>query len=336
MHVSQDRSTRRIAEQGLPPRRHAWFVFAVLVAADGRGLRRPPGRRLDVPAPQGGVEPVRPPAGQPRLHRLDRRRARHRAAVAARGPLEPREEHRADGRDLERRHHRLRVRPRLRPPARRARASSDWARRPTARRVRRCSPASFPARQRSTVLGAFLGAGLVGSVLGVVLGGVIAENWGWRAASASSASRACARVARLGHRAGRRRHGGRESRDRTRESLPLREVVAYLLRPRTVHLHVRRRGPAAARGLDDLGLDAELLQSLLRARAGRRRTRAPASSCCSAPSVSIGWSLAGRPLVAPRQRRARLYVPAFVAVLTTLFMCCGLRRRRRRVRRSSR
>jgi MFS family permease len=35
----------------------------------------------------------------------------------------------------------------------------------------------FPAKLRSTVLGAFLGAGLVGSVLGVVLGGVIAEHW---------------------------------------------------------------------------------------------------------------------------------------------------------------
>jgi MFS family permease len=39
----------------------------------------------------------------------------------------------------------------------------------------------FPARMRSTVLGAFLGAGLIGSVLGVVLGGVIAERWGWQA-----------------------------------------------------------------------------------------------------------------------------------------------------------
>ena len=39
----------------------------------------------------------------------------------------------------------------------------------------------FPARMRSTVLGAFLAAGLLGSVLGVVLGGVIAERWGWQA-----------------------------------------------------------------------------------------------------------------------------------------------------------
>ena len=36
----------------------------------------------------------------------------------------------------------------------------------------------FPARMRSTVLGAFLAAGLVGSVLGVVLGGVIVDALG--------------------------------------------------------------------------------------------------------------------------------------------------------------
>lgn len=39
----------------------------------------------------------------------------------------------------------------------------------------------FPARMRSTVLGAFLAAGLMGSVLGVVAGGLIAERWGWHA-----------------------------------------------------------------------------------------------------------------------------------------------------------
>ena len=39
----------------------------------------------------------------------------------------------------------------------------------------------FPARMRSTVLGAFLAAGMMGSVLGVVLGGFIAQHWGWQA-----------------------------------------------------------------------------------------------------------------------------------------------------------
>jgi MFS transporter, Spinster family, sphingosine-1-phosphate transporter len=39
----------------------------------------------------------------------------------------------------------------------------------------------FPARMRSTVLGAFLAAGMIGSVLGVVLGGFISERWGWQA-----------------------------------------------------------------------------------------------------------------------------------------------------------
>lgn len=40
----------------------------------------------------------------------------------------------------------------------------------------------FPARQRATVLGAFLSAGLFGSVLGVVLGGAVAAQSGWRMA----------------------------------------------------------------------------------------------------------------------------------------------------------
>ena len=39
----------------------------------------------------------------------------------------------------------------------------------------------FPARLRSTVLGAFLAAGVLGSVLGVALGGIIAQHWSWRA-----------------------------------------------------------------------------------------------------------------------------------------------------------
>ena len=39
----------------------------------------------------------------------------------------------------------------------------------------------FPARMRSTVIGAFLAAGMIGSVLGVVLGGYISQRWGWQA-----------------------------------------------------------------------------------------------------------------------------------------------------------
>jgi predicted MFS family arabinose efflux permease len=39
----------------------------------------------------------------------------------------------------------------------------------------------FPARMRSTILGAFIAASTLGSVLGVVMGGFIAERWGWAA-----------------------------------------------------------------------------------------------------------------------------------------------------------
>lgn len=44
----------------------------------------------------------------------------------------------------------------------------------------------FPERLRATVFGGLLSAGSLGSVLGVVLGGVIAEQWGWRAAFAAA------------------------------------------------------------------------------------------------------------------------------------------------------
>jgi MFS family permease len=40
----------------------------------------------------------------------------------------------------------------------------------------------FPRRLRSALLGAFFAAGSLGSVIGVLLGGVIAANYGWKAA----------------------------------------------------------------------------------------------------------------------------------------------------------
>ena len=41
---------------------------------------------------------------------------------------------------------------------------------------------AFPARVRSTLMGAFLAAGMIGSVLGIVAGGLLAQSLGWRAA----------------------------------------------------------------------------------------------------------------------------------------------------------
>lgn len=38
----------------------------------------------------------------------------------------------------------------------------------------------FPARQHSTVMGAFLASALFGSVFSIVLGGILAERYGWR------------------------------------------------------------------------------------------------------------------------------------------------------------
>ena len=94
-------------------------------------LRRPPGRRVDVPAPQGAVEPERRPARRARGDRVDRRRARHRAPVLARGPLEPRQEHVRDGDRLELRDDRMRIRRQLCPTVRGAKR-----RRPRRSRIR--------------------------------------------------------------------------------------------------------------------------------------------------------------------------------------------------------
>lgn len=38
----------------------------------------------------------------------------------------------------------------------------------------------FPARMRSTIVGAFLSAAILGSALGIALGGVLSERWGWQ------------------------------------------------------------------------------------------------------------------------------------------------------------
>ena len=40
----------------------------------------------------------------------------------------------------------------------------------------------FPPARRATVLGAFQSAAPLGATLGVALGGVVAAQWGWRAA----------------------------------------------------------------------------------------------------------------------------------------------------------
>ena len=102
------------AEHRLAPRRYAWTVFAILFALMVVDYVD---RQVVVsmfPHLKAAVEPLRRPARRARVDRVDHRRARRRPAVAARRPLEPRQEHLPDGAGLEPRDDRLRVRGELR------------------------------------------------------------------------------------------------------------------------------------------------------------------------------------------------------------------------------
>jgi predicted MFS family arabinose efflux permease len=179
----------------------------------------------------------------------------------------------------------------------------------------------FPAKLRSTVLGAFLGAGLVGSVAGVVLGGVIAETWGWRAGfgivgvpGLVLALLVWICVRDEGAMAAPRATTGRPP-------MPLRDVVRELLGPRTVVYTCIGAGlqllvvatiwawaPSFFNRYYGLAPDQAALKTGLVVLLG---------------SVgSVAWSLISDRL-SHRDGRMRLYVPAAVAVLTTVFMCAA-------------
>ena len=177
----------------------------------------------------------------------------------------------------------------------------------------------FPARQRGTVLGAFLGAGLVGSVLGVVLGGVIAEHSGWRAGfgvvGVPGLVLAILVWLFVRERGALSAPAARQGDD----AVPLKDVVAELLRPRTVVYTC-------------LGAGLQLLVvSTIWAWApsyfNRFHGLAPDAAGIRAGLIvllgavgAVGWSLLADRL-ARRDARARLYVPAGVACATAVCMC---------------
>ena len=135
----------------------------------------------------------------------------------------------------------------------------------------------FPARVRSTMLGAFLAAAVVGSVLGVMLGGIIAERWGWqlrhrrrrRTRPDPGAAFFCV-CARVRHCGGNRECGPRRNRWRRRAA-----AVSPARRSRYLH----RRRIAIAGGFGNVCVAAKLFQSLRRAarRSGRSPYRARSS-----------------------------------------------------------
>jgi MFS transporter, Spinster family, sphingosine-1-phosphate transporter len=185
----------------------------------------------------------------------------------------------------------------------------------------------FPARMRSTVIGAFLAAGMIGSVLGVVLGGYISQRWGWQAgfgavgipglvlcvvfllvvrddyktvALPSAASAASAAAARR---------------------LTARAVITELLRPRTALV------TCIGAGLNLLVVSTiwAWLPSYLNRYYGLATDQAGLKTAIVVLVGAIGalvWSRVADRLSA-RIPNARLIVPAVAAVLTTVFMCAA-------------
>jgi MFS transporter, Spinster family, sphingosine-1-phosphate transporter len=155
-------------------------------------------------------------------------------------------------------------------------------------------------------------------VLGVVLGGVIAEHWGWRAGFGVVGLPGLVLAAlvwlfvRDEHTLAVR--GGPAS-----SPLSLARVVGDLLRPRTVVY------TCLGAGLQLLVVST--VWAWTPSYFNRFYGLAPDDAAMRTGLVvllgavgSIGWSLLADRM-ARRDRRARLYVPAAVAVLTTVFMC---------------
>jgi len=178
----------------------------------------------------------------------------------------------------------------------------------------------FPARMRSTVLGAFLAAGLVGSVLGVVLGGVIAERWGWQAGFGAVGIpglilallfvfivRDYKTVALPGSRSG-----------SNKPRMAASTIVAALLKPRTALVTCLGAGFQLVM--------VSTMYAWLPSYLNRYYGLAPDQAGLKTGLVilvggvaAIVWSVVADRLSA-RFPRARLHVPAIAAVLTTAFM----------------
>ena len=178
----------------------------------------------------------------------------------------------------------------------------------------------FPARMRSTVLGAFLAAGLIGSVLGVVLGGVIAERWGWQAGFGAVGVpgmllaivfvlvvRDYKTVALPGESTG------------ARKTMRAGAIVGELLRPRTAIV------TCVGAGLQLVMVSTTY--AWMPSYFNRYYGLAPDAAGLKTGLVvllggvgAIAFSMIADRL-STRFPRARLYVPAVAAVLTATFMC---------------
>jgi predicted MFS family arabinose efflux permease len=178
----------------------------------------------------------------------------------------------------------------------------------------------FPARMRSTVLGAFLAAALVGSVLGVVAGGVIAERWGWQAGFGAVGIPGLAlavlfvlvvrdyRTVALPQAAGADRRG----------AMAPRTIAAALLRPRTALVTCIGAGLQ----LVMVSTTYAWLPSYFNRFYGLAPDQAGLKTGLVVLLSGVGavlWSIVADRM-SSRFACARLYVPAAAAVLTAAFM----------------
>jgi predicted MFS family arabinose efflux permease len=182
----------------------------------------------------------------------------------------------------------------------------------------------FPPRMRSTVLGAFLAAGMLGSVLGVVLGGVIAERWGWQAGfgAVGVPGLFLAVVFLLVARDYQTVALPSSTSPGRKPAMGVVTIATELLRPRTA--------PIACVGAGLQLLAASTIYAWLPSYLNRSYGLAPDHAGLKAGLVVLAggigaviWSLVADRL-AVRTPRARLLVPAVVAVATTMLLCPAL------------
>jgi MFS family permease len=181
----------------------------------------------------------------------------------------------------------------------------------------------FPARMRSTVLGAFLAAGLVGSVLGVIAGGVVAERWGWQAGFGvvGVPGLLLALLFVLVVRDYKTVALPVPGREAMAGSMPFRAIVAALLKPRTAIVTCIGGGLQ----LVMVSTTYAWLPSYFNRYWGLAPDQAGLKTGLVVLMGGLGavlWSVVADRLSAQRPR-ARLWVPAVAAILTTVFMCAA-------------
>ncbi|HUI99883.1 MAG TPA: MFS transporter [Usitatibacter sp.] len=179
----------------------------------------------------------------------------------------------------------------------------------------------FPPRMRGTVLGAFLAAAILGSVSGVMLGGVLAERWGWQAGfgvvSIPGLLLACLFAIIVRDYPTVDFSGGGRNAGASR--LAGRAVVAELMRPRTAWITCL----GAGFNLLVVSTMYAWLPSFFHRYYGLAPDRAGVKTALVVLLGGVGALvlsvIADR--ASSRLPSARLVIPAFAAVATTVLLC---------------